>query len=89
MLRNVVGVKSDIKSEDLKRFVRCLLVLHHHVLILPLKLVQSILDQSHLCPLVCNIQPVLPDYDHGLRLYPLPTAVSGIHLLISSGSFPV
>lgn len=23
LLRNVVGVKSDVKSEDLKRFVRC------------------------------------------------------------------
>ncbi|PPQ77434.1 hypothetical protein CVT25_011016 [Psilocybe cyanescens] len=58
MLRNVVGVKPDVKSEDLKRF-----------------LVQSILDQSHLSPLTINIQPVLSDYDHSLRLYPLPTAL--------------
>ncbi|KDR83646.1 hypothetical protein GALMADRAFT_235957 [Galerina marginata CBS 339.88] len=58
MLRNVVGVKPEVKSEDLKRF-----------------LVQSILDQSHLSPLTINIQPVLSDYDHSLRLYPLPTAL--------------
>jgi len=58
MLRNVVGVKPDVKSEDLKRF-----------------LVQSILDQSHLSPLTINIQPVLSDYDHSLRLYPLPTTL--------------
>ncbi|KAF8165254.1 epsilon DNA polymerase [Crassisporium funariophilum] len=58
MLRNVVGVKPDVKSEDLKRF-----------------LVQSILDQSHLTPLTINIQPVLSDYDHSLRLYPLPTTL--------------
>ncbi|KAF9485264.1 DNA polymerase epsilon, subunit B [Pholiota conissans] len=58
MLRNVVGVKSDVKSEDLKRF-----------------LVQSILDQSHLSPLTVDIQPVLSDYDHSLRLYPLPTTL--------------
>ncbi|KAJ3512535.1 hypothetical protein NLJ89_g3461 [Agrocybe chaxingu] len=58
MLRNVVGVKPDVKSEDLKRF-----------------LVQSILDQSHLSPLTNNIQPVLSDHDHSLRLYPLPTAL--------------
>ncbi|KAF8974466.1 DNA polymerase epsilon, subunit B [Flammula alnicola] len=58
MLRNVVGVKPDVKSEDLKRF-----------------LVQSILDQSHLSPLTIDIQPVLSDYDHSLRLYPLPTAL--------------
>lgn len=37
---------------------------------------QSILDQGHLCPLTVNIQATLSDYDHSLRLYPLPTAVS-------------
>ncbi|KAF8205068.1 DNA polymerase alpha/epsilon subunit B-domain-containing protein [Pholiota molesta] len=58
MLRNVVGVKPDVKSEDLKRF-----------------LVQSILDQSHLSPLTIDIQPVLSDYDHSLRIYPLPTTL--------------
>ncbi|KAF9534221.1 epsilon DNA polymerase [Crepidotus variabilis] len=58
MLRNVVGVKQEVKSEDLKRF-----------------LVQSILDQGHLTPLTRNVQPVLSDFDHCLRLYPLPTAL--------------
>lgn len=29
----------------------------------------------HLSPLSLNIQPVLADYDHSLRLYPLPTTV--------------
>jgi hypothetical protein len=43
---------------------------------LGVQLVQSILDQSHLTPLTSHIQPVLPDFDHTLRLYPLPTAVS-------------
>lgn len=38
-------------------------------------LVQTLLDQSHLTPLTIDIQPVLPDFDHSLRLYPLPTAV--------------
>lgn len=38
-------------------------------------LVQTILDQAHLSPLTINIQPILSDYDHSLRLYPLPTAV--------------
>ncbi|KAI0034454.1 DNA polymerase epsilon subunit B [Vararia minispora EC-137] len=55
MLRNLVGVKPDVRNDDLKRY--------------------SILDQSHLAPLTNNIQPVLADYDHSLRLYPLPTAV--------------
>ncbi|KAK2466285.1 hypothetical protein APHAL10511_001927 [Amanita phalloides] len=38
-------------------------------------LVQSILDQGHLNPFTISIQPTLADYDHTLRLYPLPTAV--------------
>jgi len=58
MLRNLVGVKPEAKSDELKRF-----------------LVQSILDQSHLSPLTQGIQPTLSEYDHALRLYPLPTAI--------------
>jgi len=60
MLRNIVGVKPNVRSGDL----------------LCLQLVQTILDQSHLTPLTINIQPTLSDYDHALRLYPLPTTVS-------------
>ncbi|KAF8076498.1 DNA polymerase alpha/epsilon subunit B-domain-containing protein [Lyophyllum atratum] len=58
MLRNVVGVKPNVSSEHLKRY-----------------LVQTILDQAHLSPLTINVQPTLADYDHSLRLYPLPTAL--------------
>ncbi|KAH9899927.1 epsilon DNA polymerase [Cubamyces lactineus] len=58
MLRNLVGVKPDVKNDDLKRY-----------------LVQTILDQSHLMPVTASIQPTLSEYDHALRLYPLPTAV--------------
>ncbi|KAI0251432.1 epsilon DNA polymerase [Lactifluus subvellereus] len=35
----------------------------------------SILDQSHLAPFTTHIQPVLAEYDHAMRLYPLPTCV--------------
>ncbi|KDQ20670.1 hypothetical protein BOTBODRAFT_26684 [Botryobasidium botryosum FD-172 SS1] len=38
-------------------------------------LVQSILDQCHLSPLPITVQPVLWEYDHALRLYPMPTAL--------------
>ncbi|KAL1706404.1 DNA polymerase alpha/epsilon subunit B-domain-containing protein [Schizophyllum commune] len=38
-------------------------------------LVQTVLDQAHMSPFTLNIQPVLSDFDHSLRLYPLPTAV--------------
>ncbi|OJT04135.1 DNA polymerase epsilon subunit B [Trametes pubescens] len=58
MLRNLVGVKPDVKNDDLKRY-----------------LVQTVLDQSHLMPVTVSIEPTLAEYDHTLRLYPLPTAV--------------
>jgi DNA polymerase epsilon subunit 2 len=77
MLRNAVGVKPDVSSEALKRFVGCLLQNTLRILTCNREqLVQSILDQAHLSPLTINIQPTLADYDHSLRLYPLPTAVS-------------
>ncbi|KAF7433025.1 DNA-directed DNA polymerase epsilon, subunit B [Pleurotus ostreatus] len=58
ILRNTVGVKPDIQSGDLKKY-----------------LVQTVLDQAHLNPFVVNISPTLSDFDHTLRLYPLPTVV--------------
>ena len=39
------------------------------------QLVQTILDQSHLSPLAKSVQPVHSEFDHALRVYPLPTAV--------------
>ena len=40
------------------------------------QLVQTVIDQSHLMPVLNSVQPVLADFDHALRLYPAPTAVS-------------
>lgn len=37
---------------------------------------QTVLDQAHLAPLPISVRPVLWDYDHALRLYPMPTTVS-------------
>lgn len=37
--------------------------------------VQTILDQGHLCPLPLISCPIYWQYDHALRLYPLPDAV--------------
>jgi len=76
MLRNAVGVKPDVNSEDLKRYVGCLYFCSEQNIPYDPQLVQSLLDQAHLSPLTINIQPTLADYDHSLRLYPLPTAVS-------------
>ncbi|GAA6004474.1 DNA polymerase epsilon noncatalytic subunit [Rhodotorula paludigena] len=38
-------------------------------------LVQTILDQAHLAPLPLPVRPVLWEYDHALRLYPMPTTL--------------
>lgn len=35
----------------------------------------TVLDQAHLCPLPTWARPVLWEYDHSLRLYPMPSAV--------------
>lgn len=39
-------------------------------------LVQTVLDQAHLSPLPQTIRPTLWEYDHALRLYPMPTAIA-------------
>lgn len=44
---------------------------------------QTILDQAHLSPLPLNIRPVLWDYDHALRLYPMPTTVRPLSVVVS------
>ncbi|OCH92936.1 hypothetical protein OBBRIDRAFT_802282 [Obba rivulosa] len=66
MLRNLVGVKPDVRSDDLKRF-------------------------SHLTPLTNSIQATLADFDHTLRLYPLPTAchvsLTGVRKLVLADKY--
>ena len=39
------------------------------------QLVQTILDQSHLSPFTLSTRPTLWEYDHAMRLYPMPTAI--------------
>jgi len=35
-------------------------------------LVKTVLDQAHLCPLPIDKRPIYWNYDHSLRIYPLP-----------------
>lgn len=58
MMRNLIGVKPDQESGDLKRY-----------------LVQTLIDQAHLCPLSLTVQATYWEFDQALRLYPMPTAV--------------
>ncbi|GAB5037072.1 dna-directed dna polymerase epsilon 2 [Nannochloropsis oceanica] len=64
-------------------------------------LVQSLLDQGHLCPLPLKARPIAWEYDNALRLYPLPDLlILGDHSMntsieyagcqvVSPGCFPV
>jgi len=76
MVRNLVTVKDEGKGADMKRYVSDLWTAY--LRISPwadLQLVQTILDQVHLSPLPLTTRPTLWEYDHALRLYPMPTAV--------------
>ena len=69
MVRGLVGVKEE-EGADMKRYVSAI----ERFLFME-QLVQTILDQSHLSPLPQSTRPTLWEYDHALRLYPMPTAV--------------
>jgi len=38
-------------------------------------LVQTIIDQGHLSPFALEVQPIYWNFDHSLRLYPMPTTL--------------
>jgi DNA polymerase epsilon subunit 2 len=46
------------------------------------KLVKTVLDQGYLSPFPLSTRPVLWDFAGSLGLYPLPSAVSGLALMI-------
>jgi DNA polymerase epsilon subunit 2 len=73
MVRNLVTVKDEGKGADMKRYVSNLNLTH--CIHADGQLVQTILDQVHLSPLPLTTQPTLWEYDHALRLYPMPTAL--------------
>jgi hypothetical protein len=99
MLRNLIGLKGGPGAEvDMKKYV-CSQPRSHPKLLPPAltttfrtsvfgpsQLVQTILDQCHLSPLPLSIRPTLWDFDHALRLYPMPTAVRRLPSRRSYGS---
>lgn len=78
MLRNTIRVKQEAEGDDLRRFVSFWFAPDLCNIWTSDQLVSSVLDQSHLTPLTLNVQPTLSDFDHSLRLYPLPTVVNGV-----------
>ncbi|CAG8470327.1 88_t:CDS:10 [Cetraspora pellucida] len=46
-----------------------------------IQVTKTLLRQSHLCPFPLPMKPIYRDYDHTLRLYPVPDVVGGWHLL--------
>lgn len=43
-------------------------------------LVRTLCDQSHLCPLPVTVKPIYWNFDHAMRLYPLPDFVRSLCL---------
>ncbi|WFC97212.1 DNA-directed DNA polymerase [Malassezia brasiliensis] len=65
MLRSALPLSTDVQAADLPKLVRVPLT----------QLVSTLLDQAHLCPLPQPVRPVLWEYAHALRLYPMPSAL--------------
>lgn len=95
MLRNLIplGVKEGAaENENLKKYVShsnkqepAPIATDATPPFLPQRqLVQTILDQCHLSPLTLSVRPTLWDFDHALRLYPMPSAVSVVGGCLSS-----
>jgi DNA polymerase epsilon subunit 2 len=81
MLRNIVQIKDGTEGANMKRYVGVRSVsigaASADVRPVSLQLVQTILDQTHLSPLPIQVRPTIWEWDHALRLYPMPTTVSG------------
>lgn len=68
LLAHTVRLKGDIDSNDD--------VAGQGVVDLKKYLVSTILDQAHLSPLPAWARPIVWEFDHAMRLYPMPSAVS-------------
>jgi DNA polymerase epsilon subunit 2 len=81
MLRNIVQIKDGTEGANMKRYVRVQSVSIGAASAdnrsVSFQLVQTILDQTHLSPLPIQVRPTIWEWDHALRLYPMPTTVSG------------
>lgn len=81
MLRNIVQIKDGTEGANMKRYVRVrslsMIVASADARPVLFQLVQTILDQTHLSPLPIQVRPTIWEWDHALRLYPMPTTVSG------------
>lgn len=65
ILRNSVKVKEDVEQNDTEDVD----------VLLKKYLVQTIIDQAHLSPFTMSTRPVIWEFDHSLRLYPIPTSL--------------
>ena len=78
VLRNCIMQKTEEEEVDLKKSVSDIIMRCQTIDWSPCKLVQTIIDQCHLCPFTLQIQPRYWNFDHALRLYPMPTTVSHV-----------
>ncbi|UZJ52846.1 hypothetical protein CBS101457_002166 [Exobasidium rhododendri] len=71
--QEIVVFRDDLMQRMLRNTIR--LKTEAKELDLKKYLVSTILDQAHLCPLPQSARPILWEFDHTLRLYPMPTAL--------------
>jgi len=71
--QEIVVFRDDIMA----RIMRNCIMQPHHSFGEELKrsLVQTIVDQGHLSPFTLELQPTYWDFDHSLRLYPMPSTL--------------
>ena len=69
--QEIVVFREDLLNKLCRNYVKfpnAAVDMSHH-------LVKTLLSQAHLCPLPLHVRPVYWQYDHVLRLYPLPDLV--------------
>ena len=80
MSRNAVQEGTHREEQDKTKMVRRVIretpfqPLNLAVMI-SLQMVQVLMDQAHLAPLPLSVRPIHWDFDHALRLYPMPSVV--------------
>jgi hypothetical protein len=80
--QEIVLFRADL-LKDMQRHLAVPLVLDGpDVIDITEQLVQSVLDQAHLCPLPLHAKPIYWELDYTMRLFPLPHLVTPYILLI-------
>jgi DNA polymerase epsilon subunit 2 len=89
VMRNCVLQRKETSGDILRKYVRANAQWHENRTDKHVQLVQTIVDQGHLSPFTLEIQPTYWDFDHSLRLYPMPSTVSRFCRVKYAPSHPI